>query len=334
MTLMSRAGEGGGVQKETRRRGRPSLAEQLGRRRADSEGSILDSFKRKREDEEEQERLRAEKEIEEEFLKARKVGRSPPTKKTEVVIRTAETPDSQKTEQEKEMDVKLDKLMEAVLAVKKDMEELRKDNRDLRQGMQDLRDEWKSRDEIWEKERKEMRGRIEVLEAKKDQAEGLTGRLEGLERKEETREKRERRNNITLRGEDLPRKETPKDTVEYVLRHELQVEAEIEEAYWVGKGEKRGLLIAKLKSWQQKRAVMLKKGTLKEKKLFIDNDLTKKEREIQKNIKDIAKAEREQGAKVKVGYRKVKINDKTFIWKEDGGLKEVNFRSRQSSVNL
>ena len=146
--------------------------------------------------------------------------------------------------------------------------------------------------------------------------------------------KRERRNNITLRGEDLPRKETPKDMVEYVLRHELQVEAEIEEAYWVGRGEKRGLLIAKLKSWQQKRTVMLKKNTLKDKRLFIDNDLTKKEREIQKNIKDIVKAEREQGAKVKIGYRKVKINDKTFIWKEDGGLKEVNFWSRQSSVNL
>ena len=73
---------------------------------------------------------------------------------------------------------------------------------------------------------------------------------------------------------------------------------------------------------------MLKKNTLKDKRLFIDNDLTKKEREIQKNIKDIAKAEREQGAKVKIGYRKVKINDKTFIWKEDGGLKEVNFWSR------
>ena len=63
MTLRSQAGEGGEVQKETRRRGRPSLAEQLGRIRADSEGSILGSFKRKREGDEEQDRLRAEKEI-------------------------------------------------------------------------------------------------------------------------------------------------------------------------------------------------------------------------------------------------------------------------------
>ena len=73
---------------------------------------------------------------------------------------------------------------------------------------------------------------------------------------------------------------------------------------------------------------------MKDKRLFIDNDLTKKKREIQKNIKDIAKAERGQGAKVKVSYRNVKINDKTFIWKEDGGLKEVNCWSRQSSVNF
>ena len=43
---MNRAGEGGEVLKETRRRGRPSLAEQLGRSRTGSEGSILDTFKR------------------------------------------------------------------------------------------------------------------------------------------------------------------------------------------------------------------------------------------------------------------------------------------------
>ena len=147
---MNRAGEGGEVQKETRRRGRPSLAEQLGRSRTGSEGSILDTFKRKREGEEEQERLRAEKEIEEEFLKARKIGRSPPTKKTEAVIGTAVTLVCQETEQDREMD-KLDKLIEVVMAVKNELEELRKDNRELR-------DEWKRRDEIWEKERKEMRG--------------------------------------------------------------------------------------------------------------------------------------------------------------------------------
>ena len=34
-------------------------------------------------------------------------------------------------------------------------------------------------DEIWEKERKDMRGRIEVLEAKKDHAERLTERAGG-----------------------------------------------------------------------------------------------------------------------------------------------------------
>ena len=53
---MSKAAKGGEGRKETRRRERPSLVEQMGRRRADSEGSILDSFKRKRPDEEEQER--------------------------------------------------------------------------------------------------------------------------------------------------------------------------------------------------------------------------------------------------------------------------------------
>lgn len=61
---MSKAGKGGEGQKETRGRGRPSLTEQLGRRRVDSEGSILNSFKRKRETALERARLRADKGIE------------------------------------------------------------------------------------------------------------------------------------------------------------------------------------------------------------------------------------------------------------------------------
>lgn len=68
--------------RESKRRGRPTRAEQLGRQRAGSVGSISDSFKRKREEEEqEEERLRAEKEIFENFQKSRKVGRSPPQEK-------------------------------------------------------------------------------------------------------------------------------------------------------------------------------------------------------------------------------------------------------------
>lgn len=125
-----------------------------------------------------------------------------------------------------------------------------------------------------------------------------TGREKGEER-------RERRNNITLKGEDLPREGSRKRTIEHIMRHELQVEADVEDAYQIRREQRGGMLIAKLKSWQQKKEILAKKSKLKDKKLYIDNDSTKKERDVQKEIAKIAKMKRERGDQVKIGYRKL-----------------------------
>lgn len=44
---------------------------------------------------------------------------------------------------------------------------------------------------------------------------------------------------------------------------------------------------------------------MKGKNLFIDNDLTWKERQVQKEIRMTAEAEREKGTKVRISYRKL-----------------------------
>lgn len=54
------------------------------------------------------------------------------------------------------------------------------------------------------------------------------------------------------------------------------------------------------------------------KNLFIDNDLTWKERQMQKEIRMTAEAEREKGAKVRIGYRKLKVNEKQFVREKKG----------------
>lgn len=93
------------------------------------------------------------------------------------------------------------------------------------------------------------------------------------------------------------------------------------------------MLIVKLKSWQQKKEILAKKSKLKDKKLYIDNDSTKKERDVQKEIAKIAKMKRERGDQVKIGYRKLMVNERTFIWKEEEGPREF-FQNRQSPANL
>lgn len=47
---------------------------------------------------------------------------------------------------------------------------------------------------------------------------------------------------------------------------------------------------------------MTNKNKLKNKNIYIDNDLTKKEKRIQREIAEVARVEREGGAKVKIGY--------------------------------
>ena len=272
-----------------------------------------------------------EKELIENFQKARRVGRSPPQEATE-----GEGTESEGTEGEPKdikMD-KLDRLTELVLTVKKDTQDIKKENESINKEIRELKEEWKRKREAWEREKEEIQKRIKNLETKRDKADELIERINRIEQKEEARKKREKRNNITLKGEELPRGETPEDTAVKVISENLQVEVEIEDIFWTRKGERGSILIAKLRNWQQKKEIMIKKGKLKGKKIYIDNDLTKNERETQKAILGIAKAEREQGAHVKIGYRKVKINDRIFKWKEGVGLEETKFWSRQSSVTL
>ncbi|XP_071571574.1 uncharacterized protein [Temnothorax nylanderi] len=327
---MSNTGEGTERQKESKKKGRPINAVHLGRQRNNSE-SIIDSFKRKREEEED--RIRTEKELLEKFEKSRTVGRSPPTKRTGITSGAERTQEEMNIENEKGADMdKLDKLTEIMLTIKKDTEEIKKENKAIRSEIQDLREEWKKKQEEWEKEKRTMENRLKELEIKEEQMEKKMARMLQLEEREEERERRERRNNITLKGEDLPKEGSPKGTIEHIMRYELQVEVDVEDAYWIGREQRGRMLIARLKSWQQKKEILAKKSKLKGKKLYIDNDLTKKERDVQKEIVGIAKMKKERGEQVKIGYKKLMVNERTFIWKEGEGLRE-SFQNRQNPAN-
>jgi hypothetical protein len=65
---------------------------------------------------------------------------------------------------------------------------------------------------------------------------------------------------------------------------------------------------------------MLNKSKLKKKKderMYIDNDLTKEERETQKKLRELAREERNRGKRIKIGYRKIQINGEWFRWDDE-----------------
>lgn len=54
---------------------------------------------------------------------------------------------------------------------------------------------------------------------------------------------------------------------------------------------------------------------------------------MQRTITEMTKIKRIQGAKVKIGYRKLKINDKILGWR-DNKLEETTFQNRQNSMGF
>ena len=61
---------------------------------------------------------------------------------------------------------------------------------------------------------------------------------------------------------------------------------------------------------------MRKRGQLKGTKIYINHDLSREDRDIQRKLREIAKQEREQGAEVKLGFRKIRINGNWRKWEQ------------------
>jgi len=75
--------------------------------------------------------------------------------------------------------------------------------------------------------------------------------------------------------------------------------------------------VAELKSWEQKKEIMIKKKNLI-KGIYIDNNLMRTERETQEKLKEKAKEEKEKGNKVRISYGKM-INNVWLRWNERMG---------------
>lgn len=193
--------------------------------------------------------------------------------------------------------------------IHKNTSDTKEEVKGLRREIEEMREMMRKREEEWRKEKEE-----------------LTTRMKRLEEKIEMKERAERKNNLVITGLQETG-ENLKEKVEKWVEKELDVKIEVKEAFKMGEGR---LTLVKLEKWEQKREVMGRKSRLREKnvgtKIFIDDDLTKDERRIQKQLREFAREEREKGRRAKVGYKKVWIDGKCKKWDEESrGLKDMNF---------
>jgi hypothetical protein len=113
----------------------------------------------------------------------------------------------------------------------------------------------------------------------------MSERVAWLEKKMENEEKEEEKITVITgwRGEGKSKQQIKED-VENFIKENIE-EAKVKDCYTIKKDE----LLVEMEEWSGKEKVMKQKGKPREKEetqiIFIDNDLTKQEREIQKKLR-------------------------------------------------
>lgn len=74
--------------------------------------------------------------------------------------------------------------------------------------------------------------------------------------------------------------------VKQFINSEMKIDVEVTEAYEL----RKGIVLAKLKKRSKKRNMMTTKNMLKETQIYIEDDLTYKERQIQRKLRKIARS--------------------------------------------
>lgn len=265
------------------------------RERADSEGSL--EHKRKRsEGKAGREEGNKEGVAGDPFKKSRMTGRSPRGKGQE----------GKDHEELKDM----------IASLSKEVKEGRKEMEAMRTRLEGWKEDLRIEREQWKEEIRALRKEMGEKEVKwESEKEAMNTKMEGMEQRMEQQERRERRSNVVIRG--LGGGETGtclKEKVATWIKTEMGVEVVIREAHRTGR--ERDCIIAKMESVEDKIRTMKEKGKLKGQKIYVDDDLTIEERGVQKQIRDKAREQKATGKEVRVRYRKLLINGKTFKWDE------------------
>lgn len=134
-------------------------------------------------------------------------------------------------------------------------------------------------------------------------------------------EKQQKKNNLILTNYNTSETDPRKLIVEIegMLQGKIEERVNVDAVIRIktSVGDK---FIVKMKDFDDKLAVMRKKKMLYEERngdklpIYVDDDLTQEDREIQKLARDQCKKAREQGKKAKVGYRRIYINEKEHKW--------------------
>lgn len=199
---------------------------------------------------------------------------------------------------------KLDLLIEMITEMKTDQKKICLEQTEIKEEIRKIREE----NDLLKQENSKLRN-----ENKK-----IVGKLEEMERRVEWIEKERRKNNIVITGLriDTNDQEILKRKVGNMIEKEIEVQTDIKKVQKLG--EKTHLV--EFTKTNDKEKVMRNKHKLKNNKsqrIFINEDMTKKELEKGKQLRKRAQEEKNKGNSVKLGYNKIIINGNEWKWNSD-----------------
>jgi len=266
----------------------------------DSDDYTTDEGKRKRDD------------IDEAFRKSKKTVRSP-KKGEESKHEMMET----MMQLLNELTVNVKEIKDKQYSHSEDMRLLKSELKKLREEQKQYTEEITSLREMNEKAAEEIKGLRSELTVAND-------RLEKLERDK-------RKKNAVVYGIniDTDNQSKLKETMENFLDKELNVKMQLNAVRKLG----NRICLMEFARESDKIRVMQNKSKLKGMKgqvVYINDDLTKQEREIQEKVRNMAKEERQRGKTVKEGFQKLVIDNETWMWdKEKANLEKVTSTSHR-----
>lgn len=168
----------------------------------------------------------------------------------------------------------------------------------------DMEDERKTREEEFRREKEEW----------KEERRHLEGRIKTLEVSHERREREERKKNIVITGVQFNESNLRDESTKF-FKDKLNIDVGVQSAHSIKITNDRKLTIISLENREQKIEIMKKKKEL-DRGIYVEDDLTRKERNIQKLIRDMARDLRSQGKDARVGYMKMYVDGRCHRYNE------------------
>ncbi|KAJ3662510.1 hypothetical protein Zmor_006855 [Zophobas morio] len=200
---------------------------------------------------------------------------------------------------------KLEKIMEMMMQITTDIKEIRKENHEYKLELRGLK--------------------VENEKIKEDNLK-LKQELEKVKERVEKLDRDNRKNNIVVSGwkGEIGTDKPLAANMEKFLGRIVEGEVAVKNAYQLGPK----ICLVELGKKEDKLKVMQNKKKLKNEggdRIYINDDWTPEERDVNKKIREIAKEERNKGKQVKLGYSKLTIEGKTYRWnKHTETLEEVS----------